>query len=133
MEDMNGIENVNEDNNGTNTNLNDLFIGDSSDSEDSKNNNNIRFSSSDSDEKITNRNKSKTIRKIETNKKSVGISATNGIKLIDNISNKNVNESSDSENSPKSNSTNSSDTKPPSDGGEHKNVTSMVEHMFRYF
>lgn len=114
------------------TNINDLFIKESDDSDESSSDeNNVRFSSTDSEELVVNRSKSKTIyKKIETNKpKSEGINATNGIKLIDNIPG---NKESDSE---KSNKTSSSNNNSSSDSSKHKprdeTSTSMVENMLK--
>ena len=116
-------------------NTNDLFIKDSDDSDESSNNN-VNFSSSDSDEEIV--NKSEIIKKnIKTNKQEIeGISATNGINLIDNIHVDTHFDSSDSEKSDKASSSDksssdsslSSDNKAPSTDSSKKTIESIVKH-----
>ena len=141
--DGNDIVNKNDETNEpneTNVNINDLFIKESdefeSDASD-KPNTNINFSSSDSDEQIVNRKKSKTIRKKveKTKPKSDEINATNGIFVINDINQKKNPKSDNSPDfldSPNSNQADSSDNKPGSDNSSnHKNVTSMVEHMLK--
>jgi hypothetical protein len=116
-------------------NTNDLFIKDSENSDESSNDNNVNFSSSESDEESV--NKSEIIKKnIKTNKQEIeGISATNGINLIDNIledrpGNLQVNTHFDSSDSEKSSSDNSSlsDNKTPSTDSNKRPAESIVKH-----
>ncbi len=150
MDEMNGNQNEKDSINNNSiqenenvTNINDLFIKESdefeSDSDDSNNKKKINFSSSDSESHGKTKKKSKTIRKkteitkTKTKTKSTGINATTGTELINDIPNQNKSNSnsSDSENSKDSSKANSSDNKSSSDNSAHKNITSMVEHMFK--
>jgi len=117
---------------GNENNTNDLFIKDSEDSDESSNDNNVNFDSSESDEEIF--NKSEIIKKnIKTNKQEIeGISATNGINLIDNILGDNsgdlhVNTHFDSSDSEKSYKTSSSDKSSSTDSNKRP-AESIVKH-----
>ncbi len=118
------------------SNINDLFIKESEDTDDEREEKiDVTFSSSESDEPIVNRDKSKTIRKQpEVNKsKTVGIDATNGIKLINQISNTSLpGNLADSDSADSTNSGPTSPNKPPSPNNPaHKNMSSMVENMLK--
>lgn len=152
MDEMNGNQNennnLNQENENENvSNINDLFIKESDEfeSDSEKSNANINFTSSDSESHGKTRNRSKTIRKnheITTVKtKSIGINATTGTELISDIHNNNKSNSNSSDSDKSTNSTNSTNSansqkpespdKPPADETTHKNITSMVEHMFK--
>jgi len=106
-----------------NSKISDLFIKETSDSDEStgeNNENNINFSSSDSEVELVNE-KGKIKKSTET------IEATNGIKLIDNISQQN-NWETDSEFGSPPNFIPPPNPKPPADD-PHKNITNMVENM----
>lgn len=116
------------------SNINDLFIKESEDSdEETKEKINVNFSSSDSDEPIVNRNKSKTIRKQPevVKSKTIGIDATNGIGFVNQISNSNLpGNLADSDSADSSNmGPTSPNNKPPN--SPHKNMSSMVENMLK--
>ncbi len=149
MDEMNGNENekTNQENENENvSNINDLFIKESDEfeSDSEKSNANINFSSSDSESRGKTRNRSKTIGKYRektttvTKTKSIGINATSGTELISDIHNNNKLNSNSSDSDNLTNSTKSTNSqkpessdKPPADETTHKNITSMVEHMFK--
>jgi len=107
-------------NTNSNSNITDYFIKEleSDESTAENNENNINISSSDSEVELVNTN---------GKKQEETIQATNGIKLIDNISQQNKWEI-DSDFGTPPNSVPPANSKPPADD-PHKNMTNMVENM----